>query len=255
MLWRRSRPRRPVGVGPGRAGTMHAMGDPRNRLHRHARARAPRTGRVGGDRAPLPVGRPLRRPDRGPGPAGGVPHRRRRRSASHSLHAYFIRRGDAAEPVRYEVDRVRNGRSFVTRTVDRPPGRRRHPVDVGLLPGRRGGPEAQIAELPDVRRGPTTLPHELVELAVRPRHVPTRSAAGPARRGCASTPTSATTRCSTRARSPTCPTTTPPTRPWRSAPTGPDRTPPTSTRSGVQPRPRHLVPPPGPGRATGTSPP
>lgn len=35
----------------------------------------------------------------------------------HSLHAYFIRRGDHAEPVRYEVDRVRNGRSFATRTV------------------------------------------------------------------------------------------------------------------------------------------
>ena len=35
----------------------------------------------------------------------------------HSLHAYFIRAGDHAEPVRYEVDRVRNGRSFVTRTV------------------------------------------------------------------------------------------------------------------------------------------
>src|SRR3954454_13268399 len=35
----------------------------------------------------------------------------------HSIHAYFIRRGDHAEPVRYEVDRVRNGRSFATRTV------------------------------------------------------------------------------------------------------------------------------------------
>jgi acyl-CoA thioesterase-2 len=35
----------------------------------------------------------------------------------HSLHAYFIRRGDHSEPVRYEVDRVRNGRSFVTRNV------------------------------------------------------------------------------------------------------------------------------------------
>lgn len=35
----------------------------------------------------------------------------------HSLHAYFIRRGDHTEPVRYEVDRVRNGRSFTTRTV------------------------------------------------------------------------------------------------------------------------------------------
>lgn len=35
----------------------------------------------------------------------------------HSLRAYFIRRGDHDEPVRYEVDRIRNGRSFVTRRV------------------------------------------------------------------------------------------------------------------------------------------
>jgi acyl-CoA thioesterase II len=35
----------------------------------------------------------------------------------HSLRAYFIRRGDHNEPVRYEVDRIRNGRSFSTRRV------------------------------------------------------------------------------------------------------------------------------------------
>jgi acyl-CoA thioesterase II len=35
----------------------------------------------------------------------------------HSLRAYFIRRGDPSEPVRYEVDRIRNGRSFSTRRV------------------------------------------------------------------------------------------------------------------------------------------
>ena len=35
----------------------------------------------------------------------------------HSLHAYFIRRGDASEPIRFEVDRLRNGRNFVTRAV------------------------------------------------------------------------------------------------------------------------------------------
>src|SRR5262249_31145841 len=35
----------------------------------------------------------------------------------HSLHAYFIRRGDHEEPIRFEVDRIRNGRSFVTRLV------------------------------------------------------------------------------------------------------------------------------------------
>jgi acyl-CoA thioesterase-2 len=35
----------------------------------------------------------------------------------HSLHAYFIRGGSVDEPVRYEVDRLRNGRSFATRAV------------------------------------------------------------------------------------------------------------------------------------------
>ncbi len=35
----------------------------------------------------------------------------------HSCHAYFIRGGTASEPVRFEVDRIRNGRSFCTRRV------------------------------------------------------------------------------------------------------------------------------------------
>jgi acyl-CoA thioesterase II len=35
----------------------------------------------------------------------------------HSLHAYFIRPGDHDEPIRFEVDRIRNGRSFTTRRV------------------------------------------------------------------------------------------------------------------------------------------
>ena len=35
----------------------------------------------------------------------------------HSLHAYFIRLGDADEPIRFEVDRLRNGRTFATRAV------------------------------------------------------------------------------------------------------------------------------------------
>src|SRR5689334_23975975 len=33
----------------------------------------------------------------------------------HSLHSYFIRPGDPAVPIVYEVDRVRDGRSFTTR--------------------------------------------------------------------------------------------------------------------------------------------
>ncbi len=36
---------------------------------------------------------------------------------AHALHAYFIRAGDASLPVLYEVDRIRDGRSFTTRRV------------------------------------------------------------------------------------------------------------------------------------------
>ncbi|WP_043660897.1 acyl-CoA thioesterase II [Thermocrispum municipale] len=35
----------------------------------------------------------------------------------HSLHAYFIRPGDTKVPIVYEVDRIRDGRSFTTRRV------------------------------------------------------------------------------------------------------------------------------------------
>jgi acyl-CoA thioesterase-2 len=37
--------------------------------------------------------------------------------AAHSLRAYFIRAGDAARPVLYEVERIRDGSSFTTRRV------------------------------------------------------------------------------------------------------------------------------------------
>lgn len=35
----------------------------------------------------------------------------------HSLHAYFLRAGDPMRPIIYEVDRIRDGRSFTTRRV------------------------------------------------------------------------------------------------------------------------------------------
>ena len=38
-------------------------------------------------------------------------------SVVHSLHAYFLRPGDMAAPIVYEVDRVRDGRSFTARRV------------------------------------------------------------------------------------------------------------------------------------------
>jgi acyl-CoA thioesterase II len=37
--------------------------------------------------------------------------------AVHSLHAYFLRKGDPARPVVYDVDCIRDGRSFTTRRV------------------------------------------------------------------------------------------------------------------------------------------
>src|SRR5205809_3170000 len=39
------------------------------------------------------------------------------RGIAHSLHAYFLRPGDVAVPILYEVDRIRDGRTFTTRRV------------------------------------------------------------------------------------------------------------------------------------------
>jgi len=36
---------------------------------------------------------------------------------AHSLHAYFLRPGDVAKPIVYDVDRIRDGTSFTTRRV------------------------------------------------------------------------------------------------------------------------------------------
>jgi acyl-CoA thioesterase-2 len=36
---------------------------------------------------------------------------------AHSLHAYFLRPGDPGAPIVYQVDRIRDGRSFTTRRV------------------------------------------------------------------------------------------------------------------------------------------
>ena len=37
--------------------------------------------------------------------------------SAHSLHGYFLRPGDKKAPVEYEVDRIRDGRSYATRRV------------------------------------------------------------------------------------------------------------------------------------------
>jgi acyl-CoA thioesterase-2 len=39
------------------------------------------------------------------------------RGSTHSLHAYFLRPGDPTTPIIYQVDRIRDGRTFTTRRV------------------------------------------------------------------------------------------------------------------------------------------
>ncbi len=90
----------------------------------------------------------------------------------HSLHTYFILAGELGEPVRYEVDRVRNGRSFSTRRVVA-----RQSGGAILTLGcsfqvEEPGPEAQSALFPDVPR-PEALRPEL-DAGIDLRRVPPR---------------------------------------------------------------------------------
>ena len=67
----------------------------------------------------------------------------------HSLHAYFILGGDPREPVRYEVDRLRNGRSFSTRQVIARQSGGAILTLVCSFQGTETGPETQSGRLPD----------------------------------------------------------------------------------------------------------
>ena len=66
----------------------------------------------------------------------------------HSLHAYFILAGDFSEPVRYEVDRLRNGRSFSTRQVIARQSGGAILVLSASFQGIEYGPETQSAQFP-----------------------------------------------------------------------------------------------------------
>jgi len=81
--------------------------------------------------------------------------------AVHSLHAYFILGGDLDEPVRYEVDRVRNGRSFTTRRVV---ARQSAGAILTLecsFQVDEGGPESQSASFPEDVAAPESIEGEL----------------------------------------------------------------------------------------------
>ena len=88
----------------------------------------------------------------------------------HSLHSYFLRPGDPEVPILYEVDRIRDGRSFSTRLV----AAIQHGEAIFNLSASfhvdENGPEHQLAmpEVPDPETLPT-LTERLEIAAVPPR--------------------------------------------------------------------------------------
>jgi acyl-CoA thioesterase-2 len=81
--------------------------------------------------------------------------------AVHSLHSYFLRPGDPHEEIRYEVDRIREGRSFSTRRVVARQTRKGADVGIFALTADFTAGERAVVEhslpMPDVP-GPESLP-------------------------------------------------------------------------------------------------
>lgn len=104
----------------------------------------------------------------------------------HSLHAYFLRPGDPSVPIVYNVDRIRDGRSFTTRRITAiQRGRAIFTMSASFHLSERGV-HHQAARMPDVPP-PETLPPAqqrmrelfdddpvLREIAAAPRPVDTR---------------------------------------------------------------------------------
>jgi len=78
---------------------------------------------------------------------------------AHSMHAYFLRPGNPKEPIEYKVDRIRDGRSFTTRTVVASQGGRAIFNLSASFQVEEKGYEHQ-KDMPDVA-GPENLPSEL----------------------------------------------------------------------------------------------
>jgi acyl-CoA thioesterase II len=96
----------------------------------------------------------------------------------HSLHAYFILGGRLDEPVRYEVDRVRNGRSFMTRRVV---ARQSYGAILTLEASfhvDEPGPDVETVRAPTAVPGPDELPELGWGWMLERRQVPTASGSG-----------------------------------------------------------------------------
>jgi acyl-CoA thioesterase-2 len=104
----------------------------------------------------------------------------------HSLHAYFLRPGDPAIPIIFDVDRIRDGRSFTTRRVVGDPARPGDLQPVGVVPRPETGPStstdarrARSRDAADHARAPRAVrrpvPAPFVEWIRRERPIDTRS--------------------------------------------------------------------------------
>ena len=95
----------------------------------------------------------------------------------HSLHAYFIRLGDASQPIRFEVDRVRDGRNFCTRRVIARQSGGAILTLASSYQTREDAPDVQTAALRPIPQ-PDTLPSETWSPVFDRRFVPSGDVPG-----------------------------------------------------------------------------
>jgi acyl-CoA thioesterase-2 len=88
----------------------------------------------------------------------------------HSLHGYFVRAGDAAEPITYDVENIRDGRSFsVRRSVARQHGKTIFFMSASFHRDEEG--LDHFVEAPDGVPGPDEIPTMLEKLAPYPERL------------------------------------------------------------------------------------
>jgi acyl-CoA thioesterase-2 len=97
----------------------------------------------------------------------------------HSLHAYFIREGDESAPVLYEVERIRDGRSFSTRQVVGYQAGGAISTLIASFHRPEATEDVQLSSIPADAPGPADVVAEPTDLYFETR--PTRTAEGPAR--------------------------------------------------------------------------
>ncbi|HZJ26128.1 MAG TPA: acyl-CoA thioesterase domain-containing protein [Acidimicrobiia bacterium] len=100
----------------------------------------------------------------------------------HSLHSYFVRPGDETAPVLFEVERVRDGRSFCTRQVI---ASQAGGVILNLIASfqvNEDGPDVQRVEMPSGLRPPDSLTPATTDLFLEHRVIESTTDSQPRQR-------------------------------------------------------------------------